>query len=171
MMAVATLVSVEEYLSTSWDPDREYVDGRLIERNVGELDHSYLQSLLLKLLDRRGLFAFVELRVQVRANRFRIPDVLAVRQMPSGRFLRVPPYIVVEVLSPDDRTRDLDDKIDDYLTFGVENIWVIDPGRSRVTVWTRDGGRICHDAVDTSDGEFSIPLSEIFADMPSTEDQ
>ena len=170
-MAVATLVPIEEYLSTSWDPDREYVDGRLIERNVGELDHSYLQTLLAKLLDRRGLFAFVELRVQVRANRFRIPDVLAVRQMPSGRFLRRPPYIVVEVLSPDDRTRDLDDKIDDYLAFGVENIWVIDPGRFRVTVWTRDGGRICRDTVDTSDGEFSVPLSEIFADMPSTEDQ
>jgi Uma2 family endonuclease len=170
-MGVATLLPIEEYLSTCWDPDREYVAGRLIERNVGELDHSYLQSLLLKLLDRRGLFAFVELRVQVRMDRFRIPDVLAVRQMPSGRFLRRPPYIAVEVLSPDDRTRDLDDKIDDYLTFGVENIWVIDPGRPRVTVWTRDGGRICRDAVDTSDGEFSIPLSEIFADMPSTEDQ
>ena len=170
-MAVATLVPIEEYLSTSWDPDREYLAGRLIERNVGELDHSYLQSLLLKLLDRRGLLAFVELRVQVRADRFRIPDVLAVRQMPSGRFLRRPPYIVVEVLSPDDRSRDLDDKIDDYLAFGVENIWVIDPGRFRLTVWTRDGGRICRDAVETSDGEFSIPLSEIFADMPSTEDQ
>jgi Uma2 family endonuclease len=170
-MAVAALVPIEEYLSTSWDPDREYLAGRLIERNVGELDHSYLQSLLLKLLDRRGLLAFVELRVQVRADRFRIPDVLAVRQMPSGRFLRRPPYIVVEVLSPDDRSRDLDDKIDDYLAFGVENIWVIDPGRFRLTVWTRDGGRICRDAVETSDGEFSIPLSEIFADMPSTEDQ
>jgi Uma2 family endonuclease len=132
-MAVATLLPIEEYLSTCWDPDREYVAAR--------------------------------------ADRLRIPDVLAVRQMPSGRFLRRPPYIAVEVLSPDDRTRDLDDKIDDYPTFGVENIWVIDPGRSRVTVWTRDGGRICLDAVDTPDGEFSILLSEIFADMPSTEDQ
>ena len=169
-MAVATLLPIEEYFSTCWDPDRDLA-GRLVERNVGELDHSYLQSVLLKLLDRRGLFAFVELRVQVRAHRVRIPDVLAVRQMPSGRFLRRPPYIVVEVLSPEDRTRDLDDKIDDYLTFGVENIWVIDPGRSRVTVWTRDGGRICRDTVHTSDGEFSIPVSEIFADMPSTEDQ
>jgi len=170
-MAVATLVQIEEYLSTSWDPDREYVAGRLIERNAGELNHSYLQGFIYSAFQKRGLYAFVELRVQVRADRFRIPDVLAVRQMPSGCFLRRPPYIVVEVLSPDDRTRDLDDKIDDYLAFGVENIWVIDPGRLRVTVWTRDGGRICRDTVDTSDGEFSISLSEIFADMPSTEDQ
>ena len=36
-----TLVSVEEYLNTSYDgADREYVDGRIVERNLGEKDHS-----------------------------------------------------------------------------------------------------------------------------------
>ena len=35
-----TLVSVEEYLNTSYDgPDREYVDGRIVERNLGEKSH------------------------------------------------------------------------------------------------------------------------------------
>jgi hypothetical protein len=34
-MAAATLVSVEEYLSTSYDPDCDYVDGELEDRNVG----------------------------------------------------------------------------------------------------------------------------------------
>src|ERR1700735_5032750 len=109
MMAAATLVSIEEYLSTSWDPDREYVDGRLVERNVGELDHSDLQGIVYSLLRKRGLYAFVELRV--RAKRFRIPDVLAVRgSRPTGRFLIQPPYIAVEILSRDDRAGDLDDK-------------------------------------------------------------
>jgi Uma2 family endonuclease len=169
-MAVATLVPIEEYLSSSWDPDREYVDGRLIERNVGELDHSYLQGFLYSALQRRNLFAFVELRVQVRAGKFRIPDVLAVRSRPAGRFLRQPPYIVVEILSREDRASDLDDKIEDYLDFGVENIWVVDPRRLRVTIRTREGGRICRETVETSDGAVSIPLSEIFEDMPSTED-
>lgn len=170
-MAVAALVPLEEYLSTTWDPDREYVEGRLVERNVGELDHSYLQYLMAKLLDQRGLFPFTELRVQVKPDRFRIPDVLAVREMPSGRFIRKPPYIVIEVLSPDDRARELVDKIDDYLEFGIENIWVVDPGRRRVTIETREGGRICRDTVDTSDGKVSIPLSEIFGRMPSIEEE
>lgn len=170
-MAVAALVPIEQYLSTTWDPDREYVEGRLVERNVGELDHSYLQTLLAKLLDRRGLFSFVELRVQVHPKRFRIPDVLAVREMPSGRFIRKAPYIVIEVLSPDDRARDLADKVEDYLAFGVENIWVVEPTRHRVTVETPDGGRICRDKVETSDGVISISLSEIFGNMPSIEDE
>ena len=39
-------VSVEEYLHSAYEPDRELVDGRLEERNVGEFDHGYLQILL-----------------------------------------------------------------------------------------------------------------------------
>ena len=36
MMATGTLVSMEEYLSTSYRPDREYVDALILERNLGE---------------------------------------------------------------------------------------------------------------------------------------
>src|ERR1035441_8349758 len=35
-MATFTSVPVEEYLRTFYDPDREYVDGQLVERHVGE---------------------------------------------------------------------------------------------------------------------------------------
>ena len=45
-MATATIVPVEEYLRTSYDPDMEYVDGALLERNVGERRHSRLQFLI-----------------------------------------------------------------------------------------------------------------------------
>src|SRR5437773_6663341 len=43
-MPARTLVPVEEYLHTSYDPDCDYVDGEVVERNVGERDHSELQS-------------------------------------------------------------------------------------------------------------------------------
>ncbi len=44
-METAALMSVEEYLLTSYpDGDREYVDGRIVERNVGEFDHSHWQT-------------------------------------------------------------------------------------------------------------------------------
>jgi hypothetical protein len=33
-MAVDTLISVEEYLNTSYEPDMEYVDGVLVGRNI-----------------------------------------------------------------------------------------------------------------------------------------
>jgi hypothetical protein len=31
------LWTVREYLSTTWSPDREFVDGRIEERNLGEM--------------------------------------------------------------------------------------------------------------------------------------
>jgi hypothetical protein len=46
-MATRTLVSVEEYLHSDYSPDREYVDGEVQERNLGEYDHASLQNILL----------------------------------------------------------------------------------------------------------------------------
>ncbi len=43
-MPARTLISVEEYLATSYRPDCDYVDGEVVERNLGEWDHSRLQS-------------------------------------------------------------------------------------------------------------------------------
>jgi len=45
-MGTAAGVSLDEYLRTSYDPDCEYVDGEVVERNLGERDHSKLQGAL-----------------------------------------------------------------------------------------------------------------------------
>ncbi len=39
-MATTTLITVEEYLRTSYEPDAEFVDGVLEERSTGEDRHS-----------------------------------------------------------------------------------------------------------------------------------
>ena len=52
-MATNTLIPVSEYLNTSYSPDCDYVDGEVQERNLGELDHSDLQSRFIKLLFHR----------------------------------------------------------------------------------------------------------------------
>lgn len=168
-MATATLIPVEDYLRSSWDPDRESVDGAVLERNLGELPHSYLQTTFWNLFRSRGLHAFVELRTQVKQRRFRIPDVLAMREAPKSRFIQIPPFIVVEILSPEDRVSALGDKIDDYLDFGVPNIWPVDPARRMISSWTRQGSHVFTGAAATSDGSVSITLEEIFAGMPEVE--
>lgn len=38
-MSTSALIPVEEYLKTIYEPDAEYVDGGLVERNAGEFDH------------------------------------------------------------------------------------------------------------------------------------
>lgn len=78
-MAVGILVSVEEYLHTSYRPDCDYVDGKIQERHLGELEHSSAQREIMFYLNdhypqlRKRLLP--EQRVQVSPSRFRIPDV------------------------------------------------------------------------------------------------
>ncbi len=170
MAATATtLVSVEQYLSTSYSPDREYVDGVIVERNLGELDHSSLQTeLSFWLRSRReklGIWVFVEQRVQVKPTHFRVPDIcVVVDSKPKEPIFTRPPFICIEILSKDDRMTDVQDKIDDYLTFGVRYVWVLDPIRRRAWVHTAAGSYEAKDGVlRTENPEIAVPLAEIFA--------
>ena len=45
-MATTHLVSVEEYLRTTYEPDAEYVEGRIVQRTVPQYDHGRLQAQL-----------------------------------------------------------------------------------------------------------------------------
>ncbi len=73
-MPVAVAISVEEYLGTTYRPDRDYIDGEVLERNVGEVDHSFLQTALAAYLWNRrgpwGITPLTEVRVQVEAHPF-----------------------------------------------------------------------------------------------------
>jgi Uma2 family endonuclease len=164
-METATLVSVEEYLRTSYpDGDREYVDGRVVERNMGEFDHSHWQTRIAfyLLLHYKQYWSGVELRVQVKSTRFRVPDVTLIRgATPGTGVLTVPPLLVVEVLSRDDRAGDLQEKIDDYLAFGIPFVWVVNPRTQRGFIYTSEGMRQPSDGILRAD-EIELPLAEIF---------
>ena len=167
-MTTAVLVPLSEYLGHTYDPDCEYLEGILKERNVGEVNHSEAQSALIVYARTqiRGFWSGVEVRVQVKAERFRIPDVTIVRgAKPSERNITSPPEVAVEVLSPDDRAADIQDKIDDYLAFGVPCVWVIRTDTRRAWTYTKEGSREAKDAVLSNPaGDREIPLSAIFAD-------
>jgi Uma2 family endonuclease len=166
-MGATTLVSVAEYLRTSFpDADREYVDGRIVERNVGEVDHSDVQSAIasyLRALHSKRVWAGVAVRIQVNKTRFSIPDVTVVAgSKPDEPIIRKPPILVVEVLSPDDRAGDLEEKINDYLAFGVPYIWVINPGTRRAYVHTPDGSREAKHVLRAESAGIELPLAAIF---------
>src|SRR5579864_5517407 len=119
-MATGTLVSVEEYLSTSYRPDREYIDGVLLERNLGEWDHGNLQSAFIIFFyaqrKRWNVVAALEQRAQVKPTRFRIPDVCIVfGPGPYPQIVTKPPFICIEILSKDDTFDSMDERVDDYL--------------------------------------------------------
>jgi hypothetical protein len=105
------LVSVREYLATSYRPDCDYVDGRIEERNVGEYDHGSLQTLLAHLFmnhrEEWGVRPLTDVRMQVSSRHFRVPDLVVLRQgVPKEPVLTHPPLLVIEILSPEDRLGD-----------------------------------------------------------------
>jgi len=165
-MATGALVSVDEYLSTVYDPDREYIDGELLERNVGESGHSGIQGIVFALLfnHRRelGIHVFPELRVQVTAARFRVPDITVTTHRVQGRILREPPFLCVEILSPEDRASRVEAGIDDYLAFGVPYIWVIDPDLRKGWSYTREGKREAAETLTTSNPDLTLSLNAVF---------
>ena len=111
-MSVQTLLPVEEYLNTSYSPDREYRDGTLVERNVGDKAHAMLQIALGSYVHRRRkqwkVYAYTELRVKVRDTWYPIPD-LCIYSLPEfeGRYPSRPPLLWIEILSHDDRMVDV----------------------------------------------------------------
>ncbi|MCU1325527.1 MAG: hypothetical protein JWN34_897 [Bryobacterales bacterium] len=171
MASAATALSVTDYLDTAYRPDRELIDGELQERNVGEYDHANLQGALIALLRSRqrewNVRVLPEQRLRVSPSRFRIPDVCIVSrdQAIEPVFTRAP-LACLEVLSPSDTLASLQDRIDDYLAFGVGTVWVLDPVLRRAWWCTkgaltepRDGTlRVAGTAI-------AIALDELFADL------
>ena len=168
MHPLPTLVSVEEYLNTSFsDGDREYIDGSIVERNLGEKDHSRAQRELIYFFrahqDTHGTYAFPEQRVQVKATRFRVPDVCVyLDREPEEQVFRTPPFLVVEVLSRDDRPGDVQEKVRDYLEFGVAFVWVIDPRARSAHMFTpEESSEVSDGVLRTTDPAIEIPVADI----------
>ncbi|WP_158822385.1 Uma2 family endonuclease [Granulicella sp. S156] len=153
-MAAATVVrlpylTVDEYLHTSYEPDVDYVDGRIEERNVGEWDHSDLQGEIISILRRQakawGIRAVPEVRVQTSATRFRVPDVCVVSASgPREQIVRTPPLLCIEILSPEDRFSLSVRKYRDYITMGVPEVWIFDPANRIAYVLQPDEKTITH---------------------------
>jgi len=132
MATSPTLISIEEYLRTSYRPDADYVDGEIEKRNLGEFEHARLQYLLSvyfgsneKLWAIRGV---VEQRIQVAPRRVRVVDIALLRaDAPREKITLTPPLLCIEILSPEDRIPRARLVLADYVAMGVQNIWLIDP--------------------------------------------
>jgi Uma2 family endonuclease len=165
------LVSLEEYLDSDFQPDREFNDGVIEERNLGEFDHAFLQTMLATLFNNHmgdwGVFALAETRIQLNPKRCLIPDV-AVMRMGTKRepVLSGPPLIAIEVMSTGDTLRKTERKVQEYLDFGVAHVWVIEPGGKRkraIYRGTRDGLELVPCAkLAVAGTAISVDIQEIF---------
>ena len=167
-MAIATQIPVEEYLRTDYSPDCEYVDGEVLDRNVGELDHGWLQRALLYFIMSRekqlGVTALVAQRLRVNSRNYRVPDLMILLGgKPTEQIITRPPLVCVEILSPEDRMRRMQKKVADYLAFGVRYVWILNPQTRQAVVYTESGMQMITDgALRTENPVIEVPLSEIF---------
>ena len=131
-MATTNQVPLEVYLRSEYEPAAEYVDGEILERPMGELNHADWQGAIEAWFRSHGaqwnIRVYPELRVQVTAQNYRIPDVTVLdKSLPVEQTITHPPLAVFEILSPEDTIKRLKRKLAEYESMGIAQIWVVDP--------------------------------------------
>jgi len=160
-MATALHIPLKDYLSQTFRPDREYVDGEIRGRNVGKYEHARVQALLAIWFGQHekdwGFQVVTEQRVQVSPSRVRIPDVALLQVGPQPDVINDPPALVIEILSPDDSYSDTQERASDYRAMGVATVWIIDP-KTRT-------GRMCSGAEWVESSRLAVKGTPMFVDL------
>ena len=142
-MVTRTHLTLEEFLAMpEIDEQRlELIDGEVYEKVSPTWKHGVIAGELYALLRDYGSAA-VEPRAVIPPSgnlegTSPIPDVAFYspgRPTPAD-WMRVPPDLAIEVLSPGQRLPDIRSKIDSYLAFGIREVWVIDPGQRAIEIF------------------------------------
>ena len=165
-MASATQIPVSEYLESTYHPDCEYIDGEVQKRNVGKWLHARVQYLLAAWFSRHeiiwNIMASTEQRLQVSPTRVRVPDLVVLRPGPQPDVLTDPPLLVIEILSPDDTYSSLQQRCQDYLSMGVETVWIIDP-QTRSGRMCVASGWLAAERLEVAGTPIHVGLADLFA--------
>lgn len=126
-------------------PRFELLNGRLVETASPTLTHQrILRRLIAKLeaflaIYQLGEVLFAPLDVFIELNQIVVPDVVFVstERLPllTERGVVGAPDMVVEILSPSTRIRDLTEKVVLYQRNFVQTYWIIDPEAQEVLVF------------------------------------
>lgn len=161
-------MSLAEWAALPEDDEGELVDGQLVEEEVPDAAHESIVAWLVVVLWRwavpHGGFVFgSEMKFAVRPRRGRKPDLSV--YLPGGPIphrrgaVRVPPGIVVEVISasPRDVRRDRIEKPDDYAGFGVRFYWLVDPSARTLEIFELGADGRYARALGASQGIIDVP--------------
>lgn len=150
------------------DVEGELVDGVLVEEEMAGWEHERVVAWLVRVIgnwaeDHGAQIGGSEAKLGIRKNRGRMPDLAVYlrgeRSPPRRGVIRVPPSIVVEVVTPTprDQRRDRVEKVSDYAEFGVRWYWLVDPeARTLEILELGPDGRYIH-ALGATDGVVEAP--------------
>jgi Uma2 family endonuclease len=170
-MLARSQIGVEEYLDLVFEdrPEPDYVDGEVVERALPTPIHSQIQILLgilfAPLANRFRLILMSELRVQIAPRRFRVVDFAVYRgERPAGRYATNPAFVVVEIISPDDRYGRLTHRLEDYRRWGVPHVWLVDPELKRLYEYS-EAGLLQYPSLRLPELDFELSAQELFKDV------
>jgi Uma2 family endonuclease len=158
-------MSKEEFLewALATRTNAEWVDGEVILMAAANRDHMECRRWfddVLTLFVRRHRLGVVgdDMFVDLDGQRtLRVPDTFFVRRerqhIIEQTVVPQPPDMAVEVVSPDSRTRDRDEKLREYADFGITEYWIIDPMLEQVEVFVLDATKK-YRSVASVDGAF-----------------
>jgi Uma2 family endonuclease len=174
-------VTPEDLLKLPRDRRYELVDGELVEKPMSAMAGAVCAELLFRLgtfleSTRQGTLFSADTGYQCfvkSPDKIRKPDISFIRKeritadLWKQGFIRIPPDLVVEVLSPSDSTSETERRVDDYLDAGVPLVWVVQPETRRVYVYRHGGTGLILREQDELTGEpvlpgFRLPVREIF---------
>ena len=169
MASTSTLVSVEEFLSTTYKPACEYRDGVLQQKSMPTFKHALLQLVFAKLILERfpEFVPAPELTVRIGSDRFLVPDVAVQRRESLQQpYPTEPIHLCIEILSPSDRMSETLAKCEEYHAWGVETTWIADPEERRCWEY-RSGHRPMEiqPGGSLTAGKIAIPVDELFAGL------
>lgn len=131
-------MSPEEWSAMPEDMQGELVNGLLVDEEAAESLHEAIIAWLLYRLmtwsePRKGVVLGSEAKFAIAPSAGRKPDLSAffttTQKLPRRGPIRVPPDLMVEVVSPTPRDgrRDRVEKLGEYAAFGVRWYWIVDP--------------------------------------------
>ncbi len=135
-MATTTRVRLADFLlNPDIDESRlELIDGEVTEKPMPTWDHGSSAGRIFVILEELG-FTSIEVRAVIEvAGAAPLPDVAFYREKPTitDGYMRQPPNVAVEILSPGPSMPFMRRKAALYFSFGVESVWMIDQERSEI---------------------------------------
>jgi Uma2 family endonuclease len=140
--------SEQEYLALNTNQLIEFSNGFIEVLPMPTIYHQRIVAFLYNALlaftaaGRLGEVLFAPLRVQLWPGKFREPDLVFMEAEHESRITDdfwLGADMVFEVLSDDDRRRDLEIKRLEYAQAGIPEYWIVDPRLRRITVLWLDG--------------------------------
>ncbi|MBV9302231.1 MAG: Uma2 family endonuclease [Acidobacteriaceae bacterium] len=170
MNATTSALTLEEFhrIYDGVKPNHEYWFGEVVAKPVPTSLHSAVQLVLILLLRRFRWNALPEVSLKLIHDAAPVPDVIASQDKIEQPYPTKPVELCVEIRSPQDSLKRIFKKGEYYLSWGIKNVWIIDPEARTAWMMTHehpDGIWIHPDGFLTADPDTTISLPELFEEV------